>query len=78
MNIARKEKEGNRFVQLIQTLSEGWEIEQPVLLGAMWTTNAYHFVLRKKSEDKTRLISLKPSSELLIFLSENNITIKAI
>ncbi|MCB0209495.1 MAG: hypothetical protein KDJ52_09205 [Anaerolineae bacterium] len=68
----------NRFGQLVETLSDGWEIEQPVLLGSMWTDNAYHFVLRKRAEDKTKLLSLRPSPELLVFLSENNINIKAI
>jgi hypothetical protein len=68
----------NRFGQLINTLAEGWEIEEPVLLGARWRTGAYHFVLRKRIEDKTTLLSLPPSPELLVFLSERKINVKAI
>jgi hypothetical protein len=68
----------NRFGQLLDTLANGWEIEEPVLLGARWRTGAYHFVLRKRAEDKTTLLSLPPSPELLVFLSEHKINVKAI
>lgn len=78
MQMIREQEERFRFGHFIDTLSEGWEIEEPVLLGAMATTNAYHFVLRKRAEDKTRLMSLRPSPELLVFLSENNLAIQAI
>ena len=71
-------QEPNRFKHLIKTLDDGWEIEEPVLLGALWRTGAYHFVLRKKAEDKTTLVSLLPSPELLVFLSENNIQVKVL
>ena len=75
--------DNNRFGHLVSSLENGWEIEQPVLLGTMWHTNqsdggAYHFVLKKAREDKTTLLSLPPSAQLLLFLSENNITIKAL
>jgi len=71
----------NRFVQLVRALEDGWEIEEPVILGALWANNAYtqhgiyHFILRKQQEDKTTLLSLPLSSQLLIFLSENNMQI---
>jgi hypothetical protein len=74
----------NRFTQLISALSTGWEIEEPVLLGAMWRpTNAdghgtYHFVLRHRAEDKTTLLSLPPSPQLLVFLLENKINVNAV
>ena len=71
-------EKANRFAQLIKTLDDGWEIEEPVLLGAMWRTGAYHFVLRKRAEDKTTLVSLRPSPDLLVFLSENNISVKVL
>jgi hypothetical protein len=62
----------------------GWEIEEPVLLGAMWRPSGadgqgtYHFVLRHKVEDKTTLLSLPPSPQLLVFLSENKINVNAV
>ena len=70
-------KHHSRFRHLIESLSAGWEIEEPVLLGAMWRSGAYHFVLRNKIEDKTTLLSLSPSPELLVFLSENKISVTA-
>jgi hypothetical protein len=70
----------NRFVQLVSALEGGWEIEEPVLLGAMWRSKSngdgtYHFVLRNRREDKTTLMSLPPSPQLLVFLSENRINV---
>ena len=70
--------EGSRFGQLLDTLAVGWEIEEPVLLGARWRNGAYHFVLRHKAQDRTTLMSLAPSPELLVFLAENKISVKAI
>lgn len=75
-------KEKDRFKQLTNALEAGWEIDQPVLLGAMWQTEGddrrgvYHFVLRKKCEDQTTIISLPPSSKLFLFIAENNLQIK--
>ncbi len=73
----------NRFAQLIKALQTGWEIDEPVLIGAGWRTSgeasgSYHFVLRQKVEDKTTLLTLPPSSELLAFLAENKIIISAL
>jgi hypothetical protein len=73
----------NRFTQLISALEGGWEIEEPVMLGAMWRPSAsvsgtYHFVLRNRLEDKTTLLSLPPSPQLLVFLSENKINVSAV
>ena len=70
----------NRFPQLLTALKTGWEIEEPVLIRAAWRSNnqatgTYHFVLRKKSEDKTVLLSLSPSTQLLTFLAANNIKV---
>lgn len=72
----------NRFMQLISALNGGWEIEEPVLLGSMWHSvpgenGAYHFVLRNRGEDKTTLVSLPPSPQLLVFLHENKINVSA-
>jgi len=76
-------KENNRFVQLVKALEMGWEIEEPVLLGALWrpalnNNGAYHFVLRNKTEEKTTLMSLAPSSQLLVFLAENKINVSTL
>lgn len=73
----------DRFTYLIEAIKTGWEIEQPVLLGAMWHTTpsragVYHFILRNKGEDKTTLLSLPPSPQLLVFLAEHNINITAL
>ena len=74
----------NRFTQLVSALRMGWEIEEPVLLGAMWRPSGadgpgtYHFVLRHRAEDKTTLLSLPPSPQLLVFLSENKINVNAV
>ena len=72
-----------RFTELIKALEGGWEIEEPVMLGAMWKQalngkGAYHFVLRNKVEGKTTLVSLPPSPQLLVFLSENKINVSAV
>lgn len=73
-------KSNDRFNYLLKALETGWEIEEPVLLGAMWRTHAerggaYHFVLRHRGEERTTMISLPPSAQLLLFLAENNINI---
>ena len=77
-----KVKENNRFMHLLKALETGWEIEEPVLLGTLWRTSteggAYHFVLRNKAEEKTTLLSVAPSSQLLIFLAENNLSINTL
>ena len=73
-----------RFTQLIDALHKGWEIEEPVLLGTSWVNNnssrrgVYHFVLRSRGEDKTTMISLPPSPELLVFFHENDISINSL
>ena len=72
--------EDNRFTQLLKALQTGWEIDEPVLLGKLWHTavdgqSAYHFVLKNKADEKTTLLSLKPSPQLLAFLAENNIRV---
>ena len=76
-------RNGKRFTQFIKNLEKGWEIEEPVLLGALWQADserdgAYHFILKNRYEDKTTMVSLPPSSELLLFLAENNIKISPI
>ncbi len=73
----------NRFPQLVKALKSGWEIEEPVLIGTTWGKSGreggiYHFVLRKRSEDKTTLLSLPPSSQLLTFLSAHQISVSKI
>jgi hypothetical protein len=78
-----KQKEASRFLQLIKALDAGWEIDQPVLLRATWRTiadesGAYHFILRQKADDRTTLLSLPPSPELLAFLADNKISISTI
>jgi hypothetical protein len=74
--------DANRFSQLVNALNMGWEIEEPVLLGAMWRKSdhngTYHFVLRNRTEDKTTLMSLPPSPQLLVFLSENKINVNTV
>jgi len=73
-------KENDRFTRLLDALESGWEIEEPVLIRATWNridadTGVYHFVLRKKAEDKTNLLSLPPSVKLLDFLVANHINV---
>lgn len=73
-------KDNDRFARLLEALESGWEIEEPVLVRATWSNTgneqgAYHFVLRKRAEDKTNLLSLPPSAKLLNFLAENRITV---
>ena len=73
-------QDDSRFPLLIQALASGWEIEEPVLIRATWRsgsheTGAYHFVLRKRAEDKTTLLSLQPSVQLMTFLAAHNISI---
>ena len=73
-------KENDRFIRLLEALDSGWEIEEPVLIRATWNRTAnesgvYHFVLRKKAEDKTNLLSLPPSAKLLDFLATNHINV---
>ena len=72
-----------RFAQLVDALQTGWEIEEPVLLGTTWRNKngmdgVYHFILRNKIEDKTTMVSLPPSPNLLVFLHENNIAINTL
>ncbi len=74
------ERNNERFQQLIRALEAGWEIDEPVLIRAAWhstgeISGTYHFVLRQKAADKTTLLSLPPSSELLSFLAANKIRI---
>lgn len=76
-------QDDSRFPLLIQALASGWEIEEPVLIRATWRsdgqeTAAYHFVLRKKAEDKTTLLSLRPSVQLLAFLAARNLSVSAL
>ena len=78
-----KTKDESRFSQLSRALATGWEIEEPVMLGAMWRSAAksggtYHFVLRNKAEGKTTLMSLPPSPQLLVFLAENNVNVNTL
>jgi hypothetical protein len=73
----------NRFGQLLKALEAGWEIDEPVMIGATWRSSGdsggtYHFVLRQKSEDKTMLLSLPTSSELLAFLATKKIRISSL
>ena len=73
-------KENDRFTRLLEALDSGWEIEEPVLIRATWNradndSGVYHFVLRKKAEDKTNLLSLPPSAKLLDFLATNQINV---
>lgn len=69
-----------RFLHLIKALDAGWEIDQPVLIRSTWrtateTSGTYHFVLKQKAHDKTTLLSLPPSPELLAFLADHKINI---
>lgn len=73
-------KDTDRFHRLMEALESGWEIEEPVLIRATWSNTGeergvYHFVLRKKAEDKTNLLSLPPSARLLDFLAERRINV---
>jgi len=75
-------KKETRFIQLTKALELGWEIEEPILLGSTWNkvaegSGTYHFVLRNKGEDKTTLLSLPPSPQLMVFLADNNFHIRA-
>lgn len=76
-------KDKSRFSKLMEAIAVGWEIEEPVLLGTMWHTangqgGTYHFVLRDKTNDRTTLLSLPPSPQLLVFLADNDINVSAL
>jgi len=76
-------KDESRFTQLTNALETGWEIEEPVLLGSMWDRSSrqggtYHFVLRNRNEDKTTLLSLPPSPQLMVFLADNKLNINSL
>lgn len=77
-------KNNDRFTRLMDALAAGWEIEEPVLIRATWRNNetdlggVYHFVLRKKTEDKTNLLSLPPSAQLLHFLATRRINVTSL
>lgn len=68
-----------RFGHLMRALDAGWEIDEPVLIRSTWressSSGTYHFVLRQKAQDKTTLLSLPPSPELLSFLAERKLSI---
>lgn len=75
-----KQNDDPRFVQLMKALAAGWEIDEPVLVRATWretnsTSGTYHFVLRQKTQDRTTLLSLPPSPELLTFLANRKISV---
>ena len=77
MNTAKVD---DHFPRLLTALKTGWEIEEPVLVRKAWHSSGqeagiYHVVLRKKSEEKTTLLSLPPSVQLLTFLAANNIRV---
>ena len=82
--MTRVAEENSRFRQFIQYIEQGWKIDESVLLGVMWrpTHNAnggtYHFVLRNEFEDKTTMLSLPVSSQLISYLSENSIQINSL
>ena len=68
------------LLRLKRALNRGWSLEEPVLLGAEasplpYEGGTYHFVLRSEADNRTETISLPPSSELLLFLSELNVSI---
>lgn len=77
-------KESDRFQQMLKSFDRGWEIDEPVIAGKMWFASSetdsrvYHFVLRNKAEDRTTLLSLSPSPELVAFLSENSIQLSSL
>ncbi len=73
-------RDDDRFIRLLEALEAGWEIEEPVLIRATWNpsneqSGVYHFVLRKRTEDKTNLLSLPPSAKLLDFLATHQISV---
>jgi len=73
--------DNNRFSRLTAAIEAGWEIEEPVLIRSTWQKNeeeaggVYHFILRHKIEDKTNLLSLPPSAQLLQFLAARRISV---
>jgi hypothetical protein len=76
-------KDDSRFIHLLKALEAGWEIDEPVLIRSTWrsatgTAGTYHFVLRQKAHDKTTLLSLPVSPELLTFLVERKISVTTI
>ena len=74
-------KDNNRFARLMTAIESGWEIEEPVLIRSTWQKDneeiggVYHFILWHKAEDKTNLLSLPPSAQLLQFLSSRRISV---
>ncbi|MDX1520087.1 MAG: hypothetical protein R3264_00490 [Anaerolineae bacterium] len=75
-------EEISRLNQLLRAMEQGWEIDEPVLCGAMWSTdtnspnhNIYHFILRHKGLDKTDVLRLPASPDLLAYVTEHNIPV---
>lgn len=78
-----KQNDDPRFIQLMKALAAGWEIDEPVLIRATWreansNSGTYHFVLRQKTQDRTTLLSLPPSPELLTFLAHRKISVTSL
>lgn len=78
-----KTQNTDRFNQLLKALDTGWEIDEPVMIRATWRSSgdaagSYHIILRQKAEDKTTLLSLPPSSELLSFLAARKIRVSTL
>jgi len=75
--------QSDRFLQMLKSFERGWEIDEPVIVGAMWragseaNSEVYHFVLRNKGEDRITLWSFSTSPQLLAFLSENSIQVSS-
>lgn len=76
-------KPKNPFIQLVEALQTGWEIQEPILLGAVRdseTSNeqgVYHFVLCQEQNKHTALMSLPPSPQLLMFLANHRLQVRA-
>lgn len=77
-------RESDRFLEMLKSFDRGWEIDEPVIVGTMWSASSdtgsrvYHFVLRNKAKDRTTLLSFSPTPELLAFLSENSIQVSSL
>jgi hypothetical protein len=76
--------DNSRFTRLTTAIESGWEIEEPVLIRSTWNKDnediggVYHFIMRHKAEDKTNLLSLPPSAQLLQFLATRRIPVTGI
>jgi hypothetical protein len=65
------------YLQLIETLEQGWEIVPPVYLRPRWTNdqeNVYHFIV-KQSKDSTKMITITDDALARNFIAAHQLKV---